>query len=76
MNTWTVVPLPPQKNAMDCRWVYKIEYGSNGAIERHKSILVVKGFNQKEGIDYFKTYSHVTKLYTVKLHLSITLIKQ
>jgi len=32
-----------------------------GNIERYKAKLVVKGFTQKEEIDYTKTSSHVSK---------------
>lgn len=41
-STWTIVPLPDGKYSIDCRWIYKIKYHSNGSIERCKALLVTK----------------------------------
>ncbi|XP_062088793.1 uncharacterized protein LOC133795356 [Humulus lupulus] len=32
-NTWTIMPLPPNKHAIGCRWVYKLKFHNDGSIE-------------------------------------------
>nr|GEX93053.1 ribonuclease H-like domain-containing protein [Tanacetum cinerariifolium] len=61
-NTWELVDLPYGRKPIGSRRVYKIKYMSTGEIERYKAIVVAKGYNQKEGIDYDETFSHVVKM--------------
>ncbi|RDX92639.1 hypothetical protein CR513_25194, partial [Mucuna pruriens] len=43
-----------------CKWIFKIKKDSKSNIERYKTRLVVKGFTQKEVIDYKETFSPVS----------------
>lgn len=52
---------------MASKWVYKIKYRANGEVERSKAKLVIKGFSQIQGIDFFKSFGLLAKTVIVKL---------
>ena len=59
-NTWNIIHLPKEHNLDHCIWIYKTKYVVYGYVEKHKENLVANGFSQVEGIDYSKTFSHVS----------------
>jgi hypothetical protein len=54
-----------------CRWVFKKKLRSDGTIENYKVRLEAKGYSQKEGGDFFGTYSPVARLTTIRVLLSL-----
>ncbi|KAK0605685.1 hypothetical protein LWI29_029597 [Acer saccharum] len=69
-QTWELAKLPEGKKALQNKWVFRIKEEHDGS-KRYKARLVVKGFQQKEGIDYTDIFSPVVKLTTIRLVLSI-----
>lgn len=56
----SIVPPPPNKHAIGCRWVYKIKHRFDGSIEHYKARLVAKGYNQQREFT-FLILSHLNK---------------
>ena len=69
-HTWKWTPLPKGNKALHKKWVYRNKQEHNGR-KRYKARLVVKGFQQRQGVDYMEIFSLVVKLTTVRLVLSI-----
>jgi hypothetical protein len=69
--TWEVVEHPYGRKPIGSKWVFKKKHRPNGTIERFKARLVIKGYSQKEGDDFFDTYSSVARLTTICVLLSL-----
>ena len=46
----------------------------NGTIDKYKSRLVVKGFREKEGLDYFDTYSPVSRITSIQMLIALAAV--
>ncbi|WIA35441.1 hypothetical protein OEZ86_003881 [Tetradesmus obliquus] len=69
--TWVLMQLPAGHKALDVKWVFKIKRHADGKIERYKARLVVKGFQQREGIDYTEVYAPVSQHSTFRILLAL-----
>jgi hypothetical protein len=71
-GTWEIVDCPYGCKPIGCKWVFKKKLRPDGTIEIYKARLVTKGYTQKEGEDFFDTYSPVARLTTIRVLLSLT----
>ena len=70
-NTFELVKLPKGKRALKNKWVYKLKTEEHTSRPRYKARLVVKGFSQREGIDFDEIFSPVVKMSSIRVILGL-----
>ncbi|GKB21568.1 zinc finger, CCHC-type containing protein, partial [Tanacetum coccineum] len=73
-NTWVLSDLPPGCKPLCCKWIFKRKMKVDRTIDKFKAQLVIQGFRQKEGIDYFDIYAPVARITTIRLLLALAAI--
>ncbi|GKC70843.1 zinc finger, CCHC-type containing protein [Tanacetum coccineum] len=73
-NTWDLSDLPSGCKHLGCKWIFKRKMKFDGTIDKFKTRLVIQGFRQQEGIDYFNTYAPVARITTIRLLLALVAI--
>ena len=72
-NTWDLVDPPRNANIVTGKWIYRHKMKSDGSLDRYKARWVLRGFTQREGIDFDETFSPVVKPATIRTVLSLAL---
>lgn len=73
-NTYVLTDLPPGCKPLGCKWIFKRKMRVDGTVEKFKARLVIQGFKQKSGIDYFDTYAPVARISTIRLLIALASI--
>ena len=73
-DVWTLVPRSNKMNIIGTKWVFRNKLNESGVITRNKARLVVKGYNQEEGIDYDETFAPMARLEAIRLLLAFVCV--
>ena len=70
-HIYDLVKLPQGNKALINKLVYRLKTVNNGSQLRYKARLIVKGFNQKKGINFEEIFSPVVKMSSIRVVLGL-----
>lgn len=70
-GTWELVDLPHGCTTIVYKLTIKRKLKPDGSIDKYKVGLVVKGFRQREGIDYFDIYAPIARMTTIWILMAL-----
>ena len=70
-QTWQLVKRSTDRKLIGIKWVFRTKLNDDGSINKHKAILVVKGYAQIFGVDFSATFAPVARLDTIRLLIAI-----
>ena len=70
-HTWELVDVSPGCKPLSSKWVFRRKRKVDGSIDKYKARLVIKGYKQTKCLDYFDTYSLVTRINSIRMVLVI-----
>jgi hypothetical protein len=70
-QTWTLTELHAGWRTIGLKWVFKVKKVEHGEVVRHTVGLIVKGYAQHQGIDYWEVSSPVAHMEAVPLLLAL-----
>ena len=70
-HTWELVDLPPGNKTIGYKWIFKRKLKVDGSVDKYKTRLVAKGYRKKEGLNYFDTYSPVSRITSRRMLIAV-----
>lgn len=71
LGVWDEVRLPDGQHAVSSKWVFAEQTNTEGQVVKRKLRLVVRGFTQKEGVDFTDTFAPTAKFTSLMIIITI-----
>ena len=69
-DTYKLTELPKWRKSLKNKWVFKLKKNDEKLL-KYKAQLVVKGFGQKQGIDFDKIFSPIVEACSIRVTLGL-----
>ncbi|CAI7882515.1 unnamed protein product [Closterium sp. NIES-53] len=73
-GTYVDAVLPSRANIVDGMWIFRVKRPS-GSPPSFKARYVARGFSQRQGVDYFQTFSPTPKMNTLRVLLHVVSLR-
>jgi hypothetical protein len=73
-ETWDLVKLPNGRKTINRKWVFKKKLNVAGQVDKFKDPMVAKGYSQIKGVDFGEIFSHIEKLTSIKVLMSLVVV--
>ncbi|MBW0566499.1 hypothetical protein O181_106214 [Austropuccinia psidii MF-1] len=70
-NVWSPARTDQNIKPLSTTWVFKQKTDEDGNLSKYKARQCIRGFNQKEGIDYLEVFSPTGRLSSLRLLLTL-----
>ena len=70
-KTWELAELPPDKNAIPLKWIFKVKRDAKDIFEKYKARIVVRRFSQIAGLDFNETFASVVRIESIRIILAL-----
>ncbi|GJR24069.1 retrovirus-related pol polyprotein from transposon TNT 1-94 [Tanacetum coccineum] len=75
-KTWELVKLPKEKRVISCKGLFNVKDGIPGVeSKRYKARYVVRGFDQRKGIDFNEVFSPIVRHTSIRVLLSVVALQ-
>ena len=73
-HTWELVNLPSGAKTIGCKQIFKRKLKQDGSIEKYKARFVAKGYKQSKDVNYFDTFTPMTRIASIKVLITLASI--
>jgi hypothetical protein len=70
-NIFSLEPRPENRIIVPCDWVFKTKYRLDGKVDKLKARAVAKEYQQVYSVDFFETYTPVTRMTSIHVIIAI-----
>nr|GEV43867.1 retrovirus-related Pol polyprotein from transposon TNT 1-94 [Tanacetum cinerariifolium] len=70
LNVWVLVPAPDNIKPLILKWLFKNKNDEENTVIRNKTLLVMRGHRQEEGIDFEESFASVARMEAIRIFLA------
>ncbi|GJU23751.1 retrovirus-related pol polyprotein from transposon TNT 1-94 [Tanacetum coccineum] len=70
LDVWVLVPAPNNIKPLTLKWLFKNKRDEKNTAVRNKTLLVVRGYRQEEGIDFKESFAPVARMEAIRIFLA------